>query len=88
MRSAYDEFGFDDHPECIYNMDETGVPLEPRPPKNCCGEGAEKDLVSYFRTEITDYSHWLWECYWPEVTWMKQSTQTFAAFVLVRMTKI
>ena len=21
VRSVYDEFGFDDHPECIYNMD-------------------------------------------------------------------
>ena len=24
---------FKNHPEAIYNMDETGVPLEPRPPK-------------------------------------------------------
>ena len=33
LRSVYDEFGFDDHPKCIYNMGKTGVPLEPRPPK-------------------------------------------------------
>jgi len=33
LRSVYDEFGFDDHPDRIYNMDETEVPLEPRPPR-------------------------------------------------------
>ena len=33
LRNVYDEFGFDDHPEMIYNLDETGVPLEPRPPR-------------------------------------------------------
>lgn len=66
LRSVYDEFGFDDHPEQIHNMDETGVPLEPRPPKIVAAKGAEKDLVLYFRTEITNYTHWLWECYWPD----------------------
>jgi len=25
FRSIFDEFDFDDHPEAIYNMDETGV---------------------------------------------------------------
>ena len=29
----YYKHGFESSPECIYNMDETGVPLEPRPPK-------------------------------------------------------
>ena len=42
LRSVYDEFGFDDHPECIYNMDETGVPLEPRPPKIVAAKGQKK----------------------------------------------
>ena len=38
----YDEFGFDDNSECIYNMDETGVPLEPRPPKIVAAKGQKK----------------------------------------------
>ena len=42
VRSVYDEFGFDDHPECIYNMDETGVPLEPHPPKIVAAKGQKK----------------------------------------------
>ena len=33
LRNVYIEFDFENHPEAIYNMDETGVPLEPRPPK-------------------------------------------------------
>ena len=33
LREVYDEYEFNSHPECIYNMDETGIPLEPRPPK-------------------------------------------------------
>ena len=42
LRSVYDEFGFDDHPERIYNMDETGVPLQPRPPKIVAAKGQKK----------------------------------------------
>ena len=42
LRSVFDEFGFDDHPERIYNMDETGVPLEPRPPKVIAQKGQRK----------------------------------------------
>ena len=33
LRDAYNEFDFENHPESIYSMDETGVLLEPRPPK-------------------------------------------------------
>ena len=33
LRELFDDYDFDNHPEAIYNMDETGVPLEPRPPK-------------------------------------------------------
>ena len=43
----YDEFGFDDHPERIYNTDETGVPLQPRPPKIVAAKGQKK---IHFRT--------------------------------------
>ena len=39
LRKAFHEFGFEDHPEAIYNVDETGVPLEPRPPKVVAKKG-------------------------------------------------
>ena len=42
LKSVYDEHEFDSHPEAIYNMDETGVPLEPRPPKVVAEKGAKK----------------------------------------------
>ena len=42
LRSIFDEFDFDDHPKAIYNMDETGVPLEPRPPKVIAKRGQKK----------------------------------------------
>jgi len=42
LRNVYDEFEFDKYPETIYNMDETGVPLEPRPPKIVTQKGQKK----------------------------------------------
>ena len=42
LQEVYDEFDFDSHPEAIYNMDETGVPLEPRPPKVIAKRGQKK----------------------------------------------
>ena len=42
LHQIYDEHGFESHPECIYNMDETGVPLEPRPPKVVTRKGQKK----------------------------------------------
>lgn len=42
LKSVYVEHGFDSHPEAIYNMDETGVPLEPRPPKVVAAKGTKK----------------------------------------------
>ena len=42
LRRVFDEFDFDAHPERIYNMDETGVPLEPRPPKVIAQKGQRK----------------------------------------------
>ena len=43
LKSVYDEHEFDSHPEAIYNMDETGVPREPQPPKVV----AEKEQKKY-----------------------------------------
>ena len=42
LKQIYDEFNFEEHPEAIYNMDETGVPLEPRPPKVVAAKGQKK----------------------------------------------
>ena len=33
LRQIFDDYDFDIHPEAIYNMNETGMLLEPRPPK-------------------------------------------------------
>ena len=45
LRSIYDEHGFDDHPERVYNMNETGILLEPHPPKVIAAK--EKKKVRY-----------------------------------------
>ena len=42
LRQIYDEHGFESHPESIYNMDETGVLLEPRPLKIVARKGQKK----------------------------------------------
>ena len=42
LREVYDEFDFENHPERVYNMDETGVPLDPRPPKVTAAKGQKK----------------------------------------------
>ena len=42
LQEVYDEFEFNKHPESIYNMDETGVPLCPRPPKIIAKKGQNK----------------------------------------------
>ena len=42
LKSVFDEHGFEEHSERMYNMDETGVPLEPRPPKVIAAKGTKK----------------------------------------------
>ena len=42
LSDVYDEFDFENNPESIYNMDETGVPLEPRPRKVVAKRGQKK----------------------------------------------
>lgn len=42
LEEVYDEMDFRDHPERIYNMDETGMPLDPRPPKIVAPKGQKK----------------------------------------------
>ena len=42
LRNIYDDFEFDKFPESIYNMDETGVPLSPQPPKIIARKGQKK----------------------------------------------
>lgn len=38
----FEEYGFADHPEAIYNMDETDMPLELHPPKIVAKKGQKK----------------------------------------------
>ena len=42
LKEVYDELDFAGDPERIFNMDETGVPLEPRPPKVVAHKGVKK----------------------------------------------
>ncbi|XP_065904027.1 uncharacterized protein [Dysidea avara] len=42
LQGVFEKNGFADHPEAIYNMDETGMPLEPRPPKVVAQKGQKK----------------------------------------------
>ena len=62
LRGLFDEYDFDNHPEAIYNMDETGVPLEPQPPKAVLRR--EKDnLISNLWSKAANHSYWLWQCH-------------------------
>ena len=42
LKEIFDEFNFESHPERIYNMDKTGMPLNPRPPKVVAAKGQKK----------------------------------------------
>ena len=42
LRAIFDDYNFYEHPEAIYNMDETGVPLDPTPPKIITAKGQKK----------------------------------------------
>ena len=42
LHEVFDEFDFDNRPQCIFNMDEKGVPFEPRPPKVIARKGQKK----------------------------------------------
>ena len=63
LKKIYDEFNFEDHPEAIYNMDETGVPLEPSPPKVIAAKGQKKCLLPNLRKKGTNHSSWMCKCY-------------------------
>jgi len=42
LKEVFDEGDFWNHPEAIYNLDETGVPLKPHPPKIIAKKGQKK----------------------------------------------
>lgn len=42
LEEVYNELDFKDHPQRIYNMDETDMPLDPRPPKVMVPKGRKK----------------------------------------------
>ncbi len=42
LKKILDDHGFDKHPESVYNMDETGMPLCPPPPRIVAKKGQKK----------------------------------------------
>ena len=42
LNKCLEENGLKDHPERIYNMDESGIPLDPKPPKVLAVRGLKK----------------------------------------------
>lgn len=42
LNGCIEENGLQNHPECIYNMDESGLPLDPKPPKVIALKGQRK----------------------------------------------
>ena len=60
LKDTYDQYDFADNPECIFNMDETGMPLCPRPPKVIARKGQKSPLPN-IRTEISSNK---WQCNW------------------------
>ena len=42
LNKCLEEHDFKDHPERIYNMDESGIPLDPKPPKVLAVKGQKK----------------------------------------------
>ena len=42
LKDTFDQYDFASHPELIFNMDETGMPLCPRPPKVVARKGQKK----------------------------------------------
>ena len=51
LKMEFDKYNFYGHPEAIYNMDETGVPLEPRPPKVVAKKEQQKVWYRTFGTK-------------------------------------
>ncbi len=42
LKEVHDKFDLETHPEQIYNLDETGMPLSPRPSKIAAQQGQKK----------------------------------------------
>ena len=47
--------GFENHPERIYNIDETGVLLDPHPRKVAAHKREKKGMTSMLWQEITNH---------------------------------
>jgi len=64
LKKVFDEGDFWNHPEAIYNMDESGMPLEPRATKGSSKEETKEGPLSNIWTETADNGDWLWQCHW------------------------
>ena len=45
LKDTYNQFGFAANPETIFNMDETGMPLCPCPPKVVARKGQKRSVT-------------------------------------------
>jgi len=47
LKTVFDDGDFWNHPEAIYNMDESGMPLEPCPPKLLPERDRRKSVIKH-----------------------------------------
>ena len=59
LKSLYDEYDFDNHPEAIYNLRTKWVCHWSLGLKGHFSEWKKESLISHFLLKTTDYSNWL-----------------------------
>jgi len=62
LETTLDKNHLNNSPGKIYNMDETKVPLDPRPPKIIAKRSQKK--VRYWQSGKKNKYNWLWKCCW------------------------
>ena len=68
LKEMYDKPELSGHPECIYNIDETGNAAWATSTKNCFQKGCQINPITYIRSESSNYDHWLWKYLWTSPT--------------------
>ena len=49
LKECLEEYGLTNHPECVYNLDEAGLPFNPKPPKVVAScKGSKESPLSLF----------------------------------------
>jgi len=52
----------------LYNVDETGIPLDPKTPPRVITVKGTKSVISMYRKKKTNKCGWIWECSWAGLT--------------------